>query len=341
MKASVRGKQVAGMGLRGVALAFMVGLAACGGGSDDTPTASALQGTAAIGSPVAGGTVQVRCAGGVVLQGPTAADGSWRIDTTGQALPCGVRVSGGSLAASEAFHTVALSFGTVNITPLTDLITANLLGQAPALWWGESGPTAFSGVTEPAATQALSRLRAALALPALQNVDPRTIAFRAVAGDVVDDVLEALQQALRSAETSYSGLLAAATGNAFALSDGFRAGLNNAYAQVRAGTGAGTGGGTGAGGNYTLVMDVSVAGAGGASISIPGVPKPSSQSEFCGAVSDSSSGIGIQQALQGGTGTLTINSCTFDGSVGRVAATMAITSPIAMNVSYAVVYTYR
>lgn len=36
-----------------------------------------------------------------------------------------------------------------------------------------------------------------------------------------------------------------------------------------------------------------------------------------------------------------INSCAFNGTVGRVDATLTITSPVAMTVPYSVTYTYR
>ena len=49
--------------------------------------------------------------------------------------------------------------------------------------------------------------------------------------------------------------------------------------------------------------------------------------------------IGVQQTKTA-SGKLTINSCSFNGTVGQVSATMAITSPISMTVPYSVTYTY-
>ena len=43
----------------------------------------------------------------------------------------------------------------------------------------------------------------------------------------------------------------------------------------------------------------------------------------------------------GAVGTFTINSCSFNGSVGNVSATLAVTTPIALTVPYTVVYTYN
>ena len=92
------------------ALALAAGLAACGGGGSSSndgaapvnppkppaPVATELFGTAAIGAPIAGGKVEVRCQGGAtLLTATTTATGTWQVDTTGQALPCAVRVTGG------------------------------------------------------------------------------------------------------------------------------------------------------------------------------------------------------------------------------------------------------
>ncbi len=359
-------KQPFGQWARATALAAAAALAACGGGGDDDTStttqpaqASALQGTAAVGAPIAGGTVQARCAGGGMLQAVTAANGAWTIDTTGQTLPCGVRVSGGSLPAGQAYHAVALTFGTVNITPLTDLLTANLLGQVPTLWWGANGPTSFGAVTEQAVEQALARLRSALALAPLQSRDPQTTAFQAASGDVIDDMLEALQRALAGLPMDYAALLSAASSAGFTVPDTFRTALQNAYTLITTGSGGGTGGtgggtgtntggtgGTGPGidsgsGNHTLVLSITAGGVSAGDITITNIAKPSNQQEFCGAINDPSSGIGLTQAVPGGSGSVTIQSCSFDGNVGRVNATLTISSPIAMTVPYAVTYTFR
>ena len=113
---------------------------------------------------------------------------------------------------------------------------------------------------------------------------------------------------------------------------------------VAAGSGSGsTGGTTGGGGSGTtsnLTVSVNAGGIAGANVTINGVPRPTTQSEFCGAITDVNSTTSLNQAL-GAVGTFTINSCSFSGSVGNVSATLAITSPISMTVPYTVVYTYN
>ncbi len=353
-------KKVVWSPLRGaLVLAAAAALAACGGGSDGDATspppaaATSLSGTAAVGAPIAGGMVQLRCSGGsAVLEAVTGANGAWRIDTTGQALPCAVRVTGGSLAAGQALHSVALTFDTTNITPLTDLIVANATGKLPATWWGTAGPGDLGSLAAAQVDKALASVRSALGLATLQTFDPRTVAFNAVAKDKVDDVLEALQQALANLGMDYAALVSAASNTTFTLSDGFRIALNNAHTTITVG-GSGNGGGTGGtggtggggsggtGGTYTLVLNVNAGGVAAPPVTITNVPKPANQSEFCREITNPSSGIGLTQAVPGGAGRLTINSCAFSGNTGSVSATLSITSPVAMTVPYTVTYTYN
>ena len=345
------------------ALTAAMGLAACGGGGSDgeplsppapapaptpapapaptpapspapapapEPEATILGGTAAVGAPIAGGTVVVTCAaGGPALNATTSAAGDWQVVTTGYSLPCAARVTGGSLAAGSAYHSVAISFGTLNITPLTDLIVANLAGKDPSQWWGASGPAGLSDITAAGVDKALAALRTAFNLPELLTFDPHTTAFTATAGNVVDDILEALQLALSNLHIDYAALLADAVGINFNVPDNFRNTLQGAYVTI-------TGGGSGVGGSYTLTLDVSVMGTTN-QIVLQNMPKPANQQEFCGEVVNQS----FSQITQGGAGTLTINSCSFSGNTGQVSATMAVTSPMAMTVPYTVTYTYH
>lgn len=324
------------------AAAAVLALAACGGGGDSGPATTELKGVAATGAPIVGGTVEVRCAGGALLTAsqPTTATGAWSVTTTGQTLPCAVRVTGGSLPSGTAFHSVALSFGTTNITPFTDLIVANMAGQTPAVWWGTGGPTDLSAAKADKVDAALAKLRTALGLTGLQNVDPRTATFAAVAKDAIDDMLEALQEAMRTAGVDYAALLTAAVNNAFTLSSNFRTALANAHVAITAnnGGGNGSGGNGGTGGAGTLTVTVSAAGQTVSTVNVPGVPKPANQSEFCNFANNSSTGSVAQMINTAGT--LTINSCSFNGTTGTVAATMAVTSP-PVTFSYTITYTYN
>ena len=340
---------VAGLGM---------GLAACGGSDDDAavappaPASTQLAGTAAVGAPIANGAVQVRCAGtaSAVLQTTTSATGAWQVNTTGQSLPCAARVSGGNLPAGQALHSLALEFGTLNITPLTDLIVANATSRLPAAWWGSTGPADLAALSAPSVSKALNQVRSALGLVPLQTLDPRTAAFTATPKDTTDAMLEALQKALATSGLTYASLLGEASKAAFTLSDSFRVTIKTAYNTITVGNpGAGpgvdvdTGPGTGPGtsGNYTLTLNVVASGMALPPVTITNLPKPATQSEFCDDINSASSGIGLNQSIPAGTGTLKINSCSFNGTVGQVSATVSITSPVSLNVPYTVTYTYR
>lgn len=190
-------------------------LSACGGGGDAAPAApSTLQGTAAVGQPIVGGSVSVRCAGGGALTATTDASGAWQVSLSGQTFPCAVQVSGGMVggaAQSGTFHSVAFTVGTVNITPLTDLVVAQWLGALPGTWF--ASPT-FTGLTSTAVTQALDQVRTALGLTgALDGANPLTAPFSAQAGDLIDDILEALAQTLAALSSNHQALLVASAGN--------------------------------------------------------------------------------------------------------------------------------
>jgi len=204
---------------------------------DDTPAASTLGGTAATGAPIVGGTVNVKCAGGSTLSDVTDSAGIWRVTLSGQTLPCAVEVSGGNLVGGQTYYSVALQPGTVNITPLTDLIVANLAGQAPGVWFGGLNANAFQQITGGAVNAALGNLRTALGLAALDDIDPLTASFDAEPGDPLDNVLEAMQIAF----TNYALLLEAAFGDGFTtFAEQYRAALSEAYADLPIGNGGGS-----------------------------------------------------------------------------------------------------
>ena len=207
-------------------------LSACGGGGDAAPAApSTLQGTAAVGQPIVGGAVSVRCAGGGALTSTTDASGAWQVSLSGQTFPCAVQVSGGTVggaAQSGTFHSVAFTVGTVNITPLTDLVVAQWLGALPGTWF--SSPT-FTGLTSTAVTQALDQVRTALGLTgALDGANPLTAPFSAQTGDPIDDILEALAQTLAALNSSHQALLAASASNDYSAFASFGSTFAGIYA---------------------------------------------------------------------------------------------------------------
>jgi len=311
-------------------------LAACGGGGGNTagPT---LGGTAAVGVPIVGGTVRVSCSGGSALQTLTSSTGGWTVAMSGQTLPCAVQVTGGTVggaANSTPYHSIALSLGTVNITPLTDLVVARLLGANPQTWF--ASPT-FTGVGSDALRTALDAVSTALGMTAtLGTRNPLTSSFQAVNGDLIDDILEAYRAALAALTAAHADLIAAALAGDFSAYGGFANAFQTAYTDL--GSNGGGGGGGGGGGAGTLTVNVTISGVAASSINVGSVPMPSSQAEFCDSLSTDSTFSSIGES---GGGTLTINSCSFSGNTGTVNATLSITSPIAMTIPYVVTYVYN
>ena len=137
-------------------LSFMLGACSGGGSSNDggivnevvtppptptpTPTTQTLEGTAAIGAAIVDGTVTARCANGSSFTQAvkTDSDGSWSGTIDSEALPCALQVSGGTPAVT--LHSYTSAPGTVNITPLTDLVLALATLQTPQDWFND-----FSG----------------------------------------------------------------------------------------------------------------------------------------------------------------------------------------------------
>lgn len=138
------------------AVALLVSLGACGGGggggggfagfpvasgvgnpppaSDPSPPAvvpQAFSGTAAAGLPLSG-SVTVKDAKGATKTVPLSTDGSYKVDVTDMTAPFVFRAEGtvgGQRTVIHSAATAADANGTINITPLTDLVVANIAGR--------------------------------------------------------------------------------------------------------------------------------------------------------------------------------------------------------------------
>lgn len=222
------------------ALAASLVLAGCGGGDDVTTASSTttLSGTAAVGVPIVAGQISVTCSGGSALSTTTDSAGAWQVTTSGQTLPCAVQVSGGTVGGSAngtPYHSIAMSFGTINITPLTDLVIANLTGKAPNAWFTGLNAAALQGLSGTALTDALNRVNTALGLSAtLNGSNPLTVNFTATNGNLIDDILEALA----GAGSNHAALLALAAQANFTAPSGFD--FATAYTAVQAANGGGS-----------------------------------------------------------------------------------------------------
>jgi mono/diheme cytochrome c family protein len=103
-------------------------LTACGGGSGaGTVAGSTVSGVAATGMAIADGQVRLNCAVGSAGPATTQADGTFSIDVSKVKLPCLARVEYvNSKGAKRKLHSAVQTAGNVNITPLTDMVVANL-----------------------------------------------------------------------------------------------------------------------------------------------------------------------------------------------------------------------
>lgn len=113
----------------GLLASAVVVLTACGGGGTGIgPDAgSNVSGVAATGMAIANGQVSLKCSVGSAGPTITQADGSFSIDVSKVTLPCLARVDFvDSNGAKKKLHSVVQVAGNVNITPLTDMVVANL-----------------------------------------------------------------------------------------------------------------------------------------------------------------------------------------------------------------------
>lgn len=149
-------------------------LAACGGGGGTgepggTPSSvPSISGSVAAGLPLTG-TVTVKDAKGQSRTAPIGLNGQYTVDVNGLTAPFVFRAegtAGGTIYVIHSAATAADVGGTINITPLTDLVLANVAGQIAANYFnsGDVGQLSQSELNAEAA-----KLKEKL-LPLLQAV---------------------------------------------------------------------------------------------------------------------------------------------------------------------------
>lgn len=147
-------------------------LSACGGDGDGSPAPSTmLSGTAAAGAPIIGSvTIKDSTAPTALTKTVSiAADGKYTVDVSGMMAPYMVRADG--YVGGNEYHlysagTAADVGGTINVTPLTDLIVANIAGSVAKTYFDNGS---FSGLTAAQLSTESEALKAKL-LPVLQAV---------------------------------------------------------------------------------------------------------------------------------------------------------------------------
>lgn len=131
-----------------VASATAITLSGCGGGGSSgnpdggapPPAAATFTGTAAAGLPLIG-TVTVKDAAGTTRTVNIGDNGAYTINVAGMTAPFVFRAEGTAGGSTYVLHSGATTAdvnGTINVTPLTDLVIANVAGQLAASYF-ESG----------------------------------------------------------------------------------------------------------------------------------------------------------------------------------------------------------
>ncbi|MDB5829673.1 MAG: hypothetical protein JWQ73_3893 [Variovorax sp.] len=171
------------------------------------PAGTTLSGTAAVGAPVAGGTVTVRCSNNVSATGLTKETGLWTVTLGEPDFPCLVAVAGGSLPAGQSLRSLAQSSANVNVTPLTDMVLA-VAARANSATLDNAGEAALKALASKLA-QAQIDLFAIFSTSgyAVPDFDVFTASFQPAPGDVYDDLMEHLAQSLADSGTSYDTVI--------------------------------------------------------------------------------------------------------------------------------------
>jgi hypothetical protein len=140
--------------------AFMLQACSDGGDPPPPPASKTLSGTAAAGAPIVG-TVTIKDSSSPAKDKfvTISADGKYTIDVSDLTAPFMMRADGNVGGRSYSLYSAAASAdigGTVNITPLTDLIVANIAGQVAATLYNSGN---FRGITPAALNQAETNLQ--------------------------------------------------------------------------------------------------------------------------------------------------------------------------------------
>lgn len=210
-------------------------LAGCGGGGGGgssspagpgTPeepqaTESTVRGTVAIGAPLRGAQVRMKCAGSTSTVYSATADEAGRYELSGVPLsagPCLLRANFGRYNYGSALAVVRAGSVTANVTPLTHLQVTRLLGQDAAAAFDRADAALFARITWDGLSAAKGDVLAQLNRLGMNSgtLSPDWIeqSFAADPGDQMDRSLEELQ-----AQLDRAGLTVEAAAGQLAASD--------------------------------------------------------------------------------------------------------------------------
>lgn len=197
-----------------LALAALL-LAACGGGSSPEPAQPpALQGTGSTGYRILN-DYSVRAASGTPrsLQGSPQGDGHYRLPLDDLPPPYVLRAS--TPVSFEVYHALVTAPGAANVTPLTELAAASLLGEPPVGFYDglREGISDVAPITAAALQQAEARVRTLVEQRFGIVVPDAVAAFGSVPFEVAQDqpmivVIRGLRQALADRGRLFEDLVA-------------------------------------------------------------------------------------------------------------------------------------
>lgn len=270
------------------------------------PPVQSLRGVAATGEPIVGRVCAVAGNGNEVGCSLTAADGSFRINTVGANGPFLLSASPTG-SGQRQFSWSDVNDGLANVTPFTTLalLLASDYADLPSLYqgWGTQQSTVDPDILDTAIDAVLDNFAGRLAGVVPSNFDPFTSPFFAN-GTGFDAVLDALN-------FTFDFVNGTVNLDGTGLVIDFDPNPNP-------------------GGNYRLTISVAVGPAPATQVAVVNnVPKPDATGQFC---VPELFNIGL-----GGIGTYTINSCTFDGTTGRIVATVTVAG---FTITYTATYTY-
>ena len=196
--------------------AVIVLMTACGGGGGSSTgvltTGLTLNGYAATGAAISGGTIDVKCKTGTGTS-TSNSDGSYTVTISAGAQPCILRAID-PVSKLDLYSIVEAGGTTANITPVTSLVVANTLGNTPSTSYTGFDSTAHGKITATSIATAVARVQAATAAIGtdadMTGVDVMKGAIKPAtgssAGDATDKKIDALMAALIAADKKISDL---------------------------------------------------------------------------------------------------------------------------------------
>ncbi len=185
--------------MAGMVIGAGILLSACGGGSGGNGNTS-VSGTAASGRALTSGSVELSCKDGLKKTGiAISATGTWGTTVPTANLPCVVKASDGT-STYYAFTVGNGSSIVTNVTPLTTLTLAQILGAVPSAVFASLSATDLSKLNETVINAAIAALKTALdsyALPGQFNpvTSPLTASTGSQTGNDYDRLLDQFKAA--------------------------------------------------------------------------------------------------------------------------------------------------